>query len=233
MRPKRSSRYIYDLNEPIDEAVFQRIDDYAEVVDMASAPISKRQKIDLAMLIIIKSKRFNMDIRAWNTRPLVDKTWDNFKDSFRNAYDVLRDLGDLTVQESPMLSQAQLMETIMHAIQQSSDLEEAIMDPLPPVISVISQNPPTQQQQAKNAFQNTLMKKFEELTTELALIKRGMGNNRNTRGRQVREPKRDRWSCGCCPHWGKDCTDKMPGHKDDATFRDRKGGSNENCRPSK
>ena len=72
---------------------------------MASTPISERQKIDLAMLIIIKSKKFQVDIRAWNARPLVDKTWDNFKDSFRNAYDALCDLSDLTMEQSPMLSQ--------------------------------------------------------------------------------------------------------------------------------
>ena len=34
--------YIYDLNEPIDEVVFQHIDDYAEVAETTTAPISER-----------------------------------------------------------------------------------------------------------------------------------------------------------------------------------------------
>ena len=40
---------VYDLQDPIDEALFQRIDDHAEIADMASTPISERQNIDLAI----------------------------------------------------------------------------------------------------------------------------------------------------------------------------------------
>ena len=41
--------------------------------------------------------------------------------------------------------------------------------------------------------------------------------------------KRYCWSCGCCSHWGKNCPKKNRGHKDDATFKNRMGGSNKNC----
>ena len=41
--------------------------------------------------------------------------------------------------------------------------------------------------------------------------------------------KRYCWSCGCCPHWGKNCSSKKPGHKDEASFRNRMEGSSENC----
>ena len=41
--------------------------------------------------------------------------------------------------------------------------------------------------------------------------------------------KRYCWSCGCCAHWGKNCAQKKRGHKDDASFKTRMGGSNENC----
>ena len=71
---------VYDLQDPIDETLFQRIDDHAEIADMASTPISERQKIDLAMLIIIKSKSFVQGIRTWNARAENDKTWELFKD---------------------------------------------------------------------------------------------------------------------------------------------------------
>ena len=56
--------YIYDSSEPIDEAIFQRINDYAEIADMAAAPLSQRQKMELTMLMLIKSKRFQVDIRT-------------------------------------------------------------------------------------------------------------------------------------------------------------------------
>ena len=117
---------VYDLQDPIDEAIFERIDDHAEIADMASVPISERQKIDLAMLIIIKSKKFTQDIRTWNARPAIDKTWELFKDYFRNAYDAMRDLGDLTMDQSPVLNQAQLMESIMLAMHRSAAAEDAM-----------------------------------------------------------------------------------------------------------
>ena len=36
------------------------------------------------------------------------------------------------------------------------------------------------------------------------------------------------WSCGCCLHWGQICPSKKRGHKNEATFRNRMGGSSEN-----
>ena len=42
--------------------------------------------------------------------------------------------------------------------------------------------------------------------------------------------KRYCWSCGCCAHWGRNCPVKKRGHQDDATFKTRKGGSNDNCK---
>ena len=88
---------------------------------MANAPVSERQKIDLAMLILIKSKIFQLNIRTWNAKDPADKTWDNFKDDFRFAYDSLRELGDLTLDQSPVINQAQLMDSIMHAMQLDAD----------------------------------------------------------------------------------------------------------------
>ena len=41
--------------------------------------------------------------------------------------------------------------------------------------------------------------------------------------------KRYCWSCGCCPHWGRNCPNKKKGHKDEASFKNRIGGSNEGC----
>ena len=41
--------------------------------------------------------------------------------------------------------------------------------------------------------------------------------------------KRYCWSCGCCPHWSKNCPVKKKGHKDEATFKNRMGGNNKNC----
>ena len=38
------------------------------------------------------------------------------------------------------------------------------------------------------------------------------------------------WTCGCCTHWVRSCPQKKKGYRDEATFRNRMGGSNLNCR---
>ena len=43
--------------------------------------------------------------------------------------------------------------------------------------------------------------------------------------------KRYCWSCGCCPHSGRCCPNKLPDHRDEATFNNSLGGSNKFCRP--
>ena len=39
--------------------------------------------------------------------------------------------------------------------------------------------------------------------------------------------------CGCTPYWGRNCSQKKSEHKDNATFRNRMGGSDENCIPTR
>ena len=57
------------------------------------------------------------------------------------------------------------------------------------------------------------------------------GNNRSTINRSSTNRRtgcawrRYCWSCGCCNHWGRNCPNRKPGHQNDATFKDRKGGS--------
>ena len=114
------------------------------------------------MLILIKSRRCQLDIRTWNATDPAHKTWDSFTDDFRSAYEFLHELGDLTLKNSPVLNQAQLMKSIMNAIQLDADQTEHLLDDTAPSPD---QDP---QEQANNTFEITLLRKFEELTAELA-----------------------------------------------------------------
>ena len=53
--------------------------------------------------------------------------------------------------------------------------------------------------------------------------------NKNINPKTGKEWKRYCWTCGCCPHWGKNCPVKKKGHKNEATFKNRMGGSDCNC----
>ena len=45
--------------------------------------------------------------------------------------------------------------------------------------------------------------------------------------------KRYCWTCGCCTHSSRHCPIKAPGHQDNASFQNRKGDSNKDCRPNR
>ena len=44
--------------------------------------------------------------------------------------------------------------------------------------------------------------------------------------------KRYCWTHGCCNHWSRHCKNKKDGHQNEATFKNRMGGSNDNCLPN-
>lgn len=164
------------------------------------------------MLILIKSKRFQLDICTLNSIDPAHKTWDNFKDDFRTAYNSLRELDDLTIDQSPVLNYAQLME--LTAAQ--TDNEPSADSLLPQVCQ------PTCEEQTNNTFEITLLRRFEELATELAVLKHDTGRC-TSRSTNMCTPKHYCWSHGCCPHWSKNCDDKKEGHMDDASFKSRTG----------
>ena len=80
-----------------------------------------------------------------------------------------------------------------------------------------------------------LLKQMTSMQTQLQNMSSNTGTPKFTKSDQINpktgQPwKRYCWSCGCCPHWGKNCPDKKEGHKNDATFKNRMEGSNKNCK---
>ena len=88
------------------------------------------------------------------------------------------------------------------------------------------------------SFPPELLAILTSLQAEVKLLKNNKINyksnnksNTNTSNDATINPKTGRtfrcyyWSCGTCPHWARDCNNEKPGHVNDATFKDRKGGS--------
>ena len=107
--------------------------------------------------------------------------------------------------------------------------------------------PPVEDPQAnliRNASTNDIAihRALEALTARIEALatgttptppQRGTGNESppTINPRTGRPYKRYCWSHGCCAHWGRDCQNKKAGYKDEATFKDRMGGSNKGCLP--
>ena len=58
------------------------------------------------------------------------------------------------------------------------------------------------------------------------------GHNNNNKNNNKYKNKNNKycWSCGATNHWGRQCTKKKQGHKDQAHFRNKMGGNVKNCR---
>ena len=126
------------------------------------------------MIIFIKSKRFQINIQTCNARDLADKIWDNFKDDVCIAYKSLQELDALTLDQSPVLDQAQLMESSIHAMQLSAGNVDGQSLGLTPSSEHIQQEQP--QEQLNNVVESTLLGKFEELTSKPASLKQDIKN---------------------------------------------------------
>ena len=89
--------------------------------------------------------------------------------------------------------------------------------------------------------ESAILSALQELTKQVANIGNANngnntnddnnGTNRSNNNKSSTNPRTGRawrrycWSCGCCNHWGRNCPNRKPGHQNDATFKDRKGGS--------
>jgi hypothetical protein len=67
--------------------IFTAINDYA---NMAKAPEMLTQLINIRLIIITRSTIFSSDIRKWNGKPEVDRTWPAFKTHFREAQKAIK-----------------------------------------------------------------------------------------------------------------------------------------------
>jgi hypothetical protein len=91
----------YNTKYPID-IVFNAVEDYVDFAELGNQPLTQRQVIAKAYVILNKTRRFKTDITDWNRRAEDKKTWINFKDHFRRAHHEFRETTDVTLEESDL-----------------------------------------------------------------------------------------------------------------------------------
>ena len=74
----------YDISLPVD-TVFNAIDDLVDLAEHALSPMSLQQMIDLAYVIFARQPILQQDLRLWNRRPTIERTWVNMLQHFRDA----------------------------------------------------------------------------------------------------------------------------------------------------
>ena len=214
----------FNPNEPFGLFICT-IEDAVDIAEAAGCPFTPQQVMNKALTNIMKAQALSdVAIREWRNKTTSDKTWANFKAHFsKEVRDYQKDQG-LTAKSTyhvanatnQALLQAQadfrsLTENFIH------EFRTANTAPEPPVID--------QCQLAHAATAPTdLMNVIKELRNEVNALKNKENVNPNRRYRDDK-PWQYCWTHGANKsHHSGNCKHPMPGHKSDATLKDRKGG---------
>jgi hypothetical protein len=243
----------YNPKYPID-VVFNAVSDFADFAELGNQPLTQRQTIAKAYLILNKTRRFKNDITEWNRKADILKNWINFKDHFRRAHQEFRETTDTTLEESELQrNNANLVQQVVEGLQQviptddSSQLRDQIANHTTRTTEshqhLLTQL--NQMQQAMALLQAQVTDQQTAPTTNQSTsyphTARGgrgyfgtSGRSGRGRGRTFRHRNTSIycWTHGGCGHTGVTCTTKLPGHQDSATFCNKMGGNTHNCPPT-
>jgi hypothetical protein len=244
----------YEISQPVD-TVFNQIDDLAELADHANSPMSQQQMIALAYVIFAKQPILQQDLRLWNRRPAIDRTWANMMDHLREAQTDLSSLptaGDIYHQLPP--HQANNVTDIADIV--ANRLIEVLGPPpdeeptLPPTAEPISDAANSLQRRETDlqSRESAMMNKMQEMMMNMmrnnnqnnnqynqyrgGRIPGGRGRGERGRGRGARgnaQPRSYCWSHGACAHSSAECNRQATGHQNTATFANMMNGSTTGC----
>ena len=238
----------YDLRDPL-VTLYTPIDDLQKVAVAAENPFTDTQLVKLALNVLQSTGDFEDTIIAWNARLFPTRTWAAFKpifDARRNALSKARGktMQGAGLQQANFLAQA--LQDNMHC------MESTILERLNALKAPGQENPAEEnippQEQAGNASTDVtteilqalknLTANYKKLENKFASIsdtpRGGLRDITNTNDRRERRPRtivtnKYCWTHGGCGHKSGDCKNSGTGHKRDATFASKKGGSTEYC----
>ena len=108
---------------------------------------------------------------------------------------------------------------------------EGTPPPLTGTIESITSTTPSINSATSTITMDTLLTTIQDLKKEITSLissKLPTPTNKYINPRTDKPWRRYCWTHGCCTHGSKDYENKSQNHKDDATFKNRQGGSNKN-----
>ena len=109
---------IYNPRDTI-ASVFSVVDDLVKLAALVATSISNAQQVNISYVIIHKTGNFSKPIVECNRKPVVDKTWANFKMHFRTAHKELRATTDLTAQDTG-IHHANMVRDVVASLQETT-----------------------------------------------------------------------------------------------------------------
>lgn len=231
----------YDLREPLN-TFFDEVDDLRLLGVEARLPYSPAQLINFATDILLRVSAFEPSLILWNAKPAPDKTWANLLTHFETARKALRLVRGQTMKETGFQQMNHMAEQVLKEIKevqstvlQALDLNRDIEDQRASAFQQHRAVPEEIAEQQANVI------KFNQTPTPSDAIHLQLLDMMQKMQQEIAELKKDKpskspfvpkycWSHGSCGHSSKECTKKKEGHKDDATFKDKKGGRTWRCK---
>ena len=75
-------------NEPVD-TIFTEIDNLGTIAELARAPMTEQQEINMAYLLIQQTQVYSTSLNKWNQLAFNEQTWENLKSHFRDTQKAL------------------------------------------------------------------------------------------------------------------------------------------------
>ena len=247
--------FIYDPLLPID-VVFNKIEFFADLCTFLKKPLPDQRKVDLAYIILNKSRVFQNSLKDWNSRPDHMKTFNEFKIFMRDEHAALDQVSGLTVEDHSTNQTTMLAHINEHQDHLATQLEERLklnliealdayskQDDIPSTPTSVTTPDTSTLSDIKTLISNVSSKTpdaavlslLKEISSKLDRLGTCTPSNtsppptakknKDINPRTKKPWRRYCWSCGVCPHWGSNCPHRKPGHKPDATFSNRMGGS--------
>ena len=103
----------FPSTEPVD-TIFSEIEDLAAIADIAGAPLSATQRVNMAYIHFQKALLYKSALKSWDEKSFVEQTWPAFKRHFRDAHKALRRTGALTINDT--INKDQLMNMVTEGV---------------------------------------------------------------------------------------------------------------------
>ena len=211
-------------NEPVD-TVFTEIDELATIAELAKAPMSAQQKINMGYLLLQKVQVYNTALNKWDQLATDEKTWENFKAHFRDSQKSLRRTGALTIQES--MNHTEILNIVQQGVQLA--LEDKSLTTITPSSNEITK-------ESANSLASDLT--VQTLQQQMELMKQMLDTMKSMQSSAAQQPPRRNkrnpnqskycWTHGLCSHTGAECRTPAEGHITNATLQNQMGGSTKN-----
>lgn len=225
-------------------SLFKQIEDALNFATAGGQPISNEQSINTAYLLIFATGHFSEECKQWNAKQPAQKTWPNFKRHFSKAYKDLKAMHKLQTSlgtgvqfgansiipaPSDTAATAYHRETTeaLYSLANATQADRATVAQLTTANATLTTQVTSLQ---------TMLSNLQATLSSMQANSNNNHNNNNSNNRNNRPFPRDYepnskhycWTHGLTRrrgHTSANCRNKDEGHQDDATFRDRKGGS--------